>query len=140
MRAGIRDRVQLPPIRGELIDANCVFSDRICWFFTATQEQGKIIHRVSVLRDTSELVATLVAQKGDIAWLDHFHGCSAISNWLFVPTDEGIARVEVQNGQIMITKTFPETEPYVDSGCSLIVASQGIYVIHSQKILQLQLS
>jgi len=140
MRAGICDRVQLPPIRGELIDANCVFSDRICWFFTATQEQGKIIHRVSVLRDTSELVATLVAQKGDIAWLDHFHGCSAISNWLFVPTDEGIARVEVQNGQIMITKTFPETEPYVDSGCSLIVASQGIYVIHSQKILQLQLS
>jgi H/ACA ribonucleoprotein complex subunit 3 len=139
-RSGICDRLQLPPIRGELIDANCVFSDRICWFFTATQEQGKIIHRVSVLRDTGELVATLVAPKGDITWLDHFHGCSAIANWLFVPTDEGIARVELQNGQIMITKTFPETEPYVDSGCSLIVASQGIYVIHSQKILQLQLS
>ncbi|TYQ28418.1 hypothetical protein PseudUWO311_05720 [Pseudanabaena sp. UWO311] len=139
-RAGICDRVQLPAIRGELIDANCVFSDRICWFFTATQDQGKIIHRVSVLQDTGELVATLVAPKGDITWLDHFHGCSAIANWLFVPTDEGIARVEVQNGQIMITKTFPETEPYVDSGCSLIVASQGIYVIHSQKILQLQLS
>ncbi|MFZ4728615.1 MAG: hypothetical protein ACOYMQ_08135 [Pseudanabaena sp.] len=139
-RSGICDRLQLPPIRGELIDANCVFSDRICWFFTATQEQGKIMHRVSVLRDTGELVATLGAQKGDITWLDNFHGCSAIANWLFVPTDEGIARVEVQNGQIMITKTFPETEPYVDSGCSLIVASQGIYVIHSQKILQLQLS
>jgi H/ACA ribonucleoprotein complex subunit 3 len=139
-RSGICDRVQLPPIRGELIDANCVFSDRICWFFTATQEQGKIIHRVSVLRDTGELVATLGAQKGDITWLDNFHGCSAISNWLFVPTDEGIVRVEVQNGQIMITKSFPETEPYVDSGCYLIVASQGIYVIHSQNILQLQLS
>ncbi len=139
-RVGICDRVQLPPIRGELIDANCVFSDRICWFFTATQEQGKIMHRVSVLRDTGELVATLVAPKGDITWLDNLHGCSAIANWLFVPTDESVARVEVQNGQIMITKTFPETEPYVDSGCSLIVASQGIYVIHAQKILQLQLS
>jgi hypothetical protein len=140
MHAGICDRVQLPPIRGELIDANCVFSDRICWFFAATQEQGKIIHRVSVLRDTGELVATLVTPKGDITWLAHFHGCSAIANWLFVPTDEGIVRVEVQNGQIMITKTFPETEPYIDSGCYLIVASQGIYVIHSKNILQLQLS
>lgn len=139
-RVGICDRVQLPPIRGELIDANCVFSDRLCWFFTATQEQGKIIHRVSVLRPTGELVATIAAAKGDIAWLVNIHGGSAIANWLFVPTDEGIARVEVQNGQIMITKIFPETEPYVDSGCSLIVASQGIYVIHSQKILQLQLS
>ncbi|GBO55610.1 hypothetical protein APA_3761 [Pseudanabaena sp. lw0831] len=139
-RAGICDRLQIPPIRGELIDANCVFSDRLCWFFTATQEQGKIMHRVSVLRDTGELAATLVAQKGDITWLDNFLGCSAIANWLFVPTDEGIARVEVHNRQIMITKTFPETEPYVDSGCTLIVASQGIYVIHAQKILQLQLA
>lgn len=139
-RSGICDRVQLPPIQGELIDANCVFSNELCWFFTATQEQGKIIHRVSVLLSTGELVATLAVQKGDLAWLTNIHGGSAIANWLFVPTDEGIARVEVQNGQIMITKTFSETEPYVDSGCSLIVAPQGIYVIHSQKILQLQLT
>ncbi|PZO41505.1 MAG: hypothetical protein DCF19_09915 [Pseudanabaena frigida] len=139
-RSGICDRVQIPPIQGELIDANCVFSNDICWFFTATQEQGKIIHRVSILRPNGELVATLAVQKGDLAWLTNIHGGSAIANWLFVPTDEGIARVEALNGQIMITKTFPETEPYVDSGCSLIINSQGIYVIHSQKILQLKLA
>jgi H/ACA ribonucleoprotein complex subunit 3 len=139
-RTGICDRVNIPPIQGELIDANCVFSNELCWFSTATQEQGKIIHRVSVLRPTGELVATLAAPKGDIAWLSNIHGGSAIANWLFVPTDEGIARIEVNNGQIIVTKTFLETEPYVDSGCSLIVASQGIYVIHTQKILQLQLS
>jgi tRNA A-37 threonylcarbamoyl transferase component Bud32 len=138
-RSGICDRIVIPAIRGELIDANCIFSNELCWFFTATQEQGKIIHRVSVLRDTGELVATLAAPKGDLVWLDNLHGSSAIANWLFTPTDEGIVRIEVQNGQIMITKSFPETEPYVDSGCSLIVGSQGIYVVHSQKILQLQL-
>jgi H/ACA ribonucleoprotein complex subunit 3 len=92
------------------------------------------------LHPTGELVATLAAPKGDIAWLSNIHGGSAIASWLFVPTDEGIIRIEVKNGQIIITKTFPETELYVDSGCSLIVASHGIYVIHSQKILQLQLS
>ncbi len=139
-RAGICDRVQIPPIRSELIDANCIFSDRLCWFFTANQEQGKIIHRVSVLRDTGELIATLAAPKGDLAWLSNLHGCSAIADWLFAPTDEGIVRIEFQNGQILVTKTFPETEPYVDSGCSLIVGSQGIHVINSQKILQLQLN
>ena len=139
-RSGICDRIQIPPIRGELIDANCVFSDHLCWFFTATQEQGKIIHQVSVLRDSGELVSTLTGQKGDISWLTNLHGHCAIANWLFVPTDEGITRIEVQNGQIMITKNFPETESYVDSGCSLIVSSQGIYVVHSQKILQLQLA
>ncbi len=139
-RSGICDRVAIPPIRGELIEANCIFSDRLCWFFTATQEQGKIIHRVSVLRSTGELVATLAAQKGDLVWLDNLHSSSAIGDWLFAATDDCIVRIEVQNGQIMITKSFPETEAYVDSGCSLIVASQGIYVIHAQKILQLQLS
>ena len=75
----------------------------------------------------------------DLVISDHHDHC-AIANWLFVPIDEGIARVEVNNGQIMITKNFPETESYVDSGCSLIVSSQGIYVVHSQKILQLQLA
>ncbi len=139
-RAGICDRVNIPPIQGELIEANCIFSDDLCWFFTATQEQGKIIHQVSILRESGELVATLAAPKGDLAWLTNIHGGSAIANWLFVPTDEGVARVEVNNGQIMTTKSFPETEPYVDSGCSLIVSLQGIYVIQSQKILQLQLS
>ena len=139
-RVGIGDRVNIPPIQGELIEANCVFSNDLCWFFTITQEHGNIIYRISVLRPNGELVATLAAPKGDRAWLTNIHGGSAIGNWLFVPTDEGIARVEVNNGQIMITKTFPETEPYVDSGCSLIVGSQGIYVIHSQKILQLQLA
>jgi len=139
-RSGICDRVQIPPIQGELIDANCIFSNDICWFFTATQEQGKIIYRVSVLHESGELVSTLIGQKGDIPWLTNLYGGSAIANWLFVPTDDGIARVAVLNGQIMITKTFPETEPYVDSGCSLIVGSQGIYAIHAQKILQLQLA
>jgi len=139
-RVGIGDRVNIPPIQGELIEANCVFSNDLCWFFTITQEQGNIIHRVSVLRPNGELVAKIAEPKGNLAWLTNIHGGSAIGNWLFVPTDEGIARVEVNNGQIMITKNFPETEPYVDSGCSLIVGSQGIYVIHSQKILQLQLS
>ena len=75
----------------------------------------------------------------DLAISDHHDHC-AIANWLFVPIDEGIARVEVNNGQIMIVKTFPETEPYIDSGCSLIVGSQGVYAIHSHKILQLQLA
>jgi H/ACA ribonucleoprotein complex subunit 3 len=139
-RLGICDRVQLPPIQGELIEGNCIFSNELCWFFTITQEQGKIIHRVSILRQTGELLATLASHKGDIAWLRNIHGGSAIANWLFVPTDEGIVRIEVNQGQIMITKTFLETEPYVDSGCSLIVGSQGIYVIHAQKILQLQLA
>jgi hypothetical protein len=138
--SGICDRVNIPPIQGELIDANCIFSNDICWFFTITQEQGNMIHRVSVLCPNGDLVATIAAPKGNLPWLTNIHGGSAIASWLFVPTDEGIARVEVQNGQIMITKTFPETESYVDSGCSLIVGSQGIYVIHAQKILQLQLA
>lgn len=75
----------------------------------------------------------------DLVISDHHDHC-AIANWLFVPIDECIARVEVNNGQIMIVKTFSETELYVDSRCSLIVGSQGIYAIHAQKILQLQLA
>jgi len=73
-RSGICDRVNIPPIQGELIDANCVFSNDLCWFFSITQEQGKIIHRVSVLRPTGELAATIAAPKGNLPWLANIHG------------------------------------------------------------------
>jgi serine/threonine protein kinase len=135
---GINDRVKLPAWQGELIDATCSFSQEYCWFFTVTQEQGKIIHRVSVIRSTGEVITTLALEKnmlsGSANWLDSIHGKYAVSKFLLAATDEGIVRIEVQNGQITQAKTFPETEPYVDANSQLFVAPDGVYVVSQRKI------
>ncbi|CAN1211649.1 hypothetical protein TUMEXPCC7403_15705 [Tumidithrix helvetica PCC 7403] len=140
--SGINDRVKLPAWQGELIEATCSFSQEYCWFFTATQEQGKIVHRANVIRSNGEVIATLSLEKNrcssSAAWLNTIHGKYAINQFLLAATDEGIVRIEVQNGQIVQTKTFPETEPYVDANSQLFASRDGIYVVNGKKIDFLQ--
>ena len=47
---------------------------------------------------------------------------------------KGIVRVEPQHGQLVQTRVFPDTEPYVDSACHLFAGQQGMYVVDRQNI------
>jgi len=64
----------------------------------------------------------------------------AIANFLLAATDEGIIRVELQQGQLIHTKTFADTEPFVDSSCRLLPANDGLYIVNHQSIQLLKLS
>jgi hypothetical protein len=61
-------------------------------------------------------------------------------SWLFAPTDEGIIRVEPQHGQLVQTRLFPDTEPFVDSSCHLFAGQQGMYVVDRQHIYLLSIA
>lgn len=137
---GINDQVKLPRFQGEIVDATCNFSEHYCWFLLAIQEQGKILHRVFVIRPDGSIVATTEAEKGDNSWLSTLHGKCAVSNFLLVATDEGIVRVEPSNGQILQTREFPDTESFVDSSCKLFATTKGLYVVNQQQINLLQIS
>ncbi|MDJ0533730.1 MAG: hypothetical protein QNJ70_14785 [Xenococcaceae cyanobacterium MO_207.B15] len=137
---GINDQVQLPRWSGQLLDATCIFSTQLCWFFWATQEQGKIFHHCAVIQPDGAIVATTQEQLNETFWLTNLYGKCAVGNFLLAATDEGLVRVEPQNGQIVITKKFPDTEPFVDSSCRLIADPQGLYVIKQQEIYLLQIS
>ena len=137
---GINDRVQLPRWSGQLLDANCVFTSELCWFFWAIQEQGQIVHHCAVIRPNGAIVATMKEQHNETSWLANLYGKCAVSNFLLAATDEGIVRLAPQNGQIVIINEFPDTEPFVDSSCNLIAAPQGLYVIKQQEIYLLQIS
>ncbi len=136
---GINDRVKLPRWSGQLLDATCVFSTELGWFFWATQEQGQIFHHCAVIRSDGAIVATTQERPNENSWLTNLYGKCAVGNFLLTATDEGIVRVETQNDQIVITKEFPDTEPFVDSSCRLIAAPQGLYVIKPQEIYLLRL-
>lgn len=139
-KRGINDQVKIPYFSGELIEATCTFSDIYCWFFVAVQEQGKIIHRVYVIRADGEIIATSEAEKGDQSWLSNIWGKCAIGNFILAATDEGVVRVEPLAGQIVKTKEFPDTEPWIDSNCYLYAVLQGLCVLRQNKIVQLQLN
>jgi tRNA A-37 threonylcarbamoyl transferase component Bud32 len=138
-RSGINDSVKIPYISGELVEANCIFSHRYCWFFLAIQEKGKLIYRVYVIESDGKIIATENAELGDNSWLNNTTGYCAVNQFILVPTDEGIVRVEPNNDKIIITKEFPDTEPFVNSSCQLFASADGLYVVSQQEINLLQI-
>ncbi|BDM80018.1 hypothetical protein AM10699_28860 [Acaryochloris marina MBIC10699] len=46
----------------------------------------------------------------------------AVEDALFVATDEGIIRIQVEQGRLIVQRRFPETEPFVQTGCQLLAA------------------
>lgn len=133
-RRGINDAVHLPPLGGQWLDATCVFTDTHCWFLVATQVQGKIVHQCLWLNAQGHVEATARAEQHDGSWLGTLHGKCAAGTFLFAPTDDGIVRVEPQHGQLVQTKMFPDTEPFVDSSCRLFAGQQGMYVVDRHEI------
>ncbi|MGA7935359.1 MAG: hypothetical protein WCA35_17550 [Kovacikia sp.] len=144
---GINDRVQLPPWQGQLIQMGCALSDRYCWLFLHTQEQGQIYYQSVVIQSDGKICATAKATEQDETWLTKLGKGQmtnqspyfTINNFLLAATDEGIIRVEIQQNQLVHTTTFIDAEPFVDSSCRLLPATEGLYVINHHTIQLLKL-
>ncbi len=137
---GINDSVKLVPIRGQLVDSTCAFAEGRCWFFTTTREGGKTINRCSVILPNGTVEGTAEAQEGDDSWLGTIRGKTARGNFLLSARDSGVVRVEPQNGQLVVTRAFPDTEPFVSSDSYLFLGKDGLYVVDQHKITLLVIS
>lgn len=137
---GINDTVKLPQIRGKLIDAACVFTKDRCWFFTTTQEGPDMRNRCSIVAKDGTVVASHDAISDDGSWLSQIRGGAAAGNFLLMPTDNGVVRVEPDNGKITVTRTFPDTEPFVDANTRLFIGSDGLYAVGHNEIIKLVIS
>ncbi|MGK7932825.1 MAG: hypothetical protein AB4041_15535 [Microcystaceae cyanobacterium] len=131
---GINDQVKLPNLLGKLIDAYCTFSQNYCWFFITLENQRQLINKVYVINQKGDVITMTEATLTDNLWLSTLRGKFALNHALLAATDEGIIRLEVQSDKIVQTKTFTETEPYVDQSSQLFASSQGIYVVNSKEI------
>ncbi len=137
---GINDSITLPKISGKLTDSTCVFSEKQCWFFITTQENGKTKNHCFLISRGGEVLASASADAGTEPWLDSIRGKAAMSNFLFSATDDCIVRVEAVNGNIIKTRDYPDTEPFVDDSSQLHVSAKGIYVVDLHEIRLLQIS
>jgi len=140
-RRGINDSIKLPPIKGQLVDSTCVFTRDRCWFFVSSRQGSKTINQCIVLKRDGAVEGSAEAEDGDGSWLGAIRGKMATNNFLLAATDEGIVRVEpTGNGQITKTREFPDTEPFVDSGCHIFPGPGGLYVINQKEVWLLKIS
>jgi hypothetical protein len=137
---GLNDRVLLPQLPGQLIDATCVFSDHLAWLMMSVQHGGRLVNHCFVIDKDGELIAAHEACQGEDSWLaDGIRGRFAAGSSLFAATDRGIVRVTAEPGTIRVAQTFPDTEPFVDATTKLIPGDGGIYAFSGKSISLLKI-
>ena len=137
---GINDSIKTPVIRGQLFDSTCLFGKDLAWFFISTQDAGLTKNQCHVIRSNGKVEASAEAIQGDGSWLGNLRGKTAAGNYLFSATDDGIVRLEIDKGQIAVTKEFPDTEPFVDTHSRLYSAREGLYVVDRDEIKLIKIS
>ncbi|MFZ1301316.1 MAG: hypothetical protein WAQ27_01915 [Candidatus Microsaccharimonas sp.] len=138
---GFNDRVEITSLPGQLIDATCVFGKEYTWMFATVQDQGALLHKCMVIDAQGKLIGEVTATDGDDSWLGAgIRGNLAVGAFLYVATDDGIARIGVDAGQVFLEKQFPDTEPFVDSHTQLVQGQEGIYAVtHNRAITLLKI-
>lgn len=137
---GINDSINMPIIPGQLTDATCYFAGNWVWFLVNYRERGKMTNRCLVINSNGNVKHMAEATVGDGSWLSTIRGKCAAGNFLLSATDDGITRIEPFGNTLDVIKNFPDTEPFVDSGCHLYPSKNGLYVISKNEIKILKIS
>lgn len=138
-RQSLNDSVALPRIRGQLVDATAVLSDKLTWFLTTRRERRKVINQCTVIDRSGNVLGSSEANEGDGSWLGTLRGKCAVSSFLLCATDDGIVRVEVDGKTLVVTREFPDTKGFVHSGNHIVPGDGGLYVIGGNEIVHVTL-
>jgi hypothetical protein len=137
-RGGLDDRVALPPLRGQLVAAGAAIGDDRAWLWLTLAAQGRVATTCAVVGADASCIAVEVLD--DPPWLAGIAGACAAGSSLFVPTDAGIARIEVIGGALAQTRVFAETAELVTAGDRLALAPGGLALVRRDDALLLQLT
>jgi hypothetical protein len=136
-RGGLDDAVKLPRPRGQVIRTACAFTDDLAWLLVTSVEGGRTHHRTTVVDRRGRIRATSGTgepEPGDAV------GPCASGRSLFVATDDGLVRYDLDGGAIARAREFPDTAPFVDAGCRLLPAPGGLYVVDRNEVRRLSMA
>lgn len=125
---------KLPSLRGHLLDATCYFTEHFCWFFVSLKEETRMVNRCFLMKRDGTIEASAQADQGDGSWLGEIRGKCAAGPYLFSVTDDGIVRLQSGGTTIIKTAEYPDTEPFVHTGCHLHPAKDGLHVVDRSEI------
>lgn len=146
----LNDSVNLPAFEGDPLEADCVFSSHRVWFFTVHEERGKIVHRCTVIDRVGNVIASEEALDSDAdSWLANGQGRCASTlqapsggqlHCLFIASDEGLSRVDEENGRLVSKVKFPDTKGLVKSDDRLVLTNKGIVLVGTHEVRLLSMS
>jgi hypothetical protein len=137
-RRGVDDRVALPPIRGALVRACAAIADDRAWLAWTTAFGGALATTLVAIAADGRVLGAHTSDGDD--WLAGVAGACAVGAHLFVPTDDGIVRVEADAGAIRLTRAFPDTRAAVNAGDALHLGRGGLDVVRGLRARRLSLT
>ncbi len=138
---GILDTLPLPRLRGELTEAEGVLDAERAWLLLALHGGGRKHHFCLAYSRTGALEGIAQTQAGDESWLGAaLGGKCAVKGVLLAPTDAGIVRVELRQGNIEETARFADTEPFVTADCRLLATARGLCVVRDHVIEEVSMN
>jgi hypothetical protein len=120
----INDSIRLPQLPGVWVNANCIFASERCWLSLTFQYAGQLLIQTVVINAEGHVEAQERIRADDSDWQATAGAGCAMDNKLFVPTDEGLVRVELHGQSFVKTRTFVETEPFLDNSSSLLAGRE----------------
>ena len=137
-RGVLDDRVKLPRLRGQLVDAQATLGPDRAWLWLTSIDAGRLVTTCVVVGADAQVLATETL--ADAPWVAGIAGACAAGPHLFVPTDDGIARIEIVQSTITQTRTFAETAPLVSSSDRLALTAGGIDVMRRRDAIRMTLT
>lgn len=134
-RGGLDDTVKLPRPRGQVIRSGCSFTEELAWLHVSSVEGGRGRHLTTVVDGRGQVLAvSMDDMPGELV------GACAAGRSLFVPTDDGLVRLDLDAGTIQRAREYPDTAPFLDAACRLLPAPGGLYVVDRGEITHLTLA
>jgi len=131
----INDSVKVE-VKGQLLDATAYFTDSRCWFLTVTKQGSELVHSCYLLSRKGEVLAKEEAIEDDGSWLgSSIRGKTAATigsgktHCLFSIGEEGIVRIDEENGLLREKKSFPEAADTVNPSHHIFFTKGGITVV-----------
>lgn len=138
---GLADGLRLPSIRGQLITAYLTVAGARAWLAWRAIEAGVATTTLIVL-DGARLLGSFTDADAAAPWLLGVPGACAVGDALLVPTDDGIARVEVDaaTGQLARVRTYAPTRGICSSNDALAPGRGGLLLRRRDDVLELRLT
>jgi hypothetical protein len=137
-RGTLNDDLALPRLRGQLVSATATIGGDRAWLWLTTAESGRLVTTCLVVDARAQVLACHTLD--DASWLAGVAGACAAGPYLFVPTDDGVARIEIVGGAPCLTRVFAETAPLVGAGDRLALCPGGLDVVRRRDALRMQLT
>lgn len=140
-RGGIKE-VQLPRLKGEMLDARCYFTEQRCWFIAAFREGGKTVHHCFLVSSDGSLIDSREGEENDGTWLGMLgtkcavtlKGSQGPAHCLFALSDKGLMRIQEVSGSIQEGAEFSDTVGLITPEDSLFMAREGLYLVNRAEV------